>query len=338
MDGSVQDEQTVTPMMDFSGAVEDVSGELQWLGTDELGHQSLNPGFQDPQSQIWQHWQQERQQLEHELAQTHAIAHQQNKRISHLEQALDQAMVCLEDLRHQLQDQEMLEAQLAMTEEFANVQQQAIVRLKRQLAGQESVHREAGDRSDEGAPSVVARLTRFGSTGSAATEGEADLAAAHAEIEALTGELEERATLQARLQHSCQELTTDRDRLQTRVTTLEQQNAELQEQILKQMKQISDYETGVQHWKDRYSATHQQATQLKNLLERVLTSHESGSSLTPELESVLAELRRFTQMNNRNTPPANNSEAVGTVPPAMRISPDVNIPEFLLRRRRSKTR
>jgi chromosome segregation ATPase len=76
------------------------------------------------------------QALLEELNQAQALDHERVARIYHLEQALDQALVCLEELKLQVQDQTFLEAQLATTEEFAFVQQQAIARLKLQLSQQ----------------------------------------------------------------------------------------------------------------------------------------------------------------------------------------------------------
>lgn len=55
------------------------------------------------------------------------------QRVCALQQALDQALYSLTELRAQLQDQQWLESQLAKTEKYANVQQQAIAALKHQL-------------------------------------------------------------------------------------------------------------------------------------------------------------------------------------------------------------
>jgi hypothetical protein len=55
------------------------------------------------------------------------------QRVCHLQQALDQALYSLEDLKEQVQDQQWLESQLATTEKYANVQEQAIAYLKSQL-------------------------------------------------------------------------------------------------------------------------------------------------------------------------------------------------------------
>ncbi|HEY9883488.1 MAG TPA: hypothetical protein V6C98_07740, partial [Thermosynechococcaceae cyanobacterium] len=59
------------------------------------------------------------------------------ERIRHLEQALDQSLASLSEMRLQMVDQRRLEAQLAATEDISNIQQRAIARLKLQLAHQQ---------------------------------------------------------------------------------------------------------------------------------------------------------------------------------------------------------
>ncbi|HEY9887952.1 MAG TPA: hypothetical protein V6D02_06085, partial [Candidatus Obscuribacterales bacterium] len=56
------------------------------------------------------------------------------QRVCLLQQALDQALGSLHELKAQLRDKQWIEAQLANTEEYANAQQQAIAHLKQQLA------------------------------------------------------------------------------------------------------------------------------------------------------------------------------------------------------------
>jgi chromosome segregation ATPase len=72
-----------------------------------------------------------------ELAQAQKLDRERVSRIRHLEEALDQALQCLDDLRSQLQEQSFLEEQLATTEDYSHVQQQAIIRFKLQLAEQQ---------------------------------------------------------------------------------------------------------------------------------------------------------------------------------------------------------
>ena len=74
-----------------------------------------------------------------ELAQTRSLEQERIVRIHQLEQALDQALAYMEELRLQVQDQELIEAQLAATEKFASVQQQAIARLKLRLKQQQQL-------------------------------------------------------------------------------------------------------------------------------------------------------------------------------------------------------
>jgi len=56
------------------------------------------------------------------------------QRVCLLQQALDQALDSLEEMRAQVQDKRWVEAQLANTEKYANVQQQAIAHLKQHLS------------------------------------------------------------------------------------------------------------------------------------------------------------------------------------------------------------
>ncbi|MGD1941672.1 MAG: hypothetical protein ACFB0G_10195 [Leptolyngbyaceae cyanobacterium] len=56
------------------------------------------------------------------------------QRVCLLQQALDQALNSLNELRTQVQDKHWVESQLASTEKYANVQQQAIAHLKQELA------------------------------------------------------------------------------------------------------------------------------------------------------------------------------------------------------------
>jgi chromosome segregation ATPase len=59
--------------------------------------------------------------------------HDQLERIGQLEQALEQSLTSLNELKQKLKDQHLLETQLAATEEIANLQQQAITQLKQQV-------------------------------------------------------------------------------------------------------------------------------------------------------------------------------------------------------------
>lgn len=77
--------------------------------------------------------------LQRELMQLRELDEDRVARIYHLEQALDQALLCIQELRVKVRDQGILESQLAMTEEFASIQQKAIARLQMQLQQQQRV-------------------------------------------------------------------------------------------------------------------------------------------------------------------------------------------------------
>lgn len=109
---------------------------------------------------------------------------------------------------------------------------------------------------------------------------------AHTKIEALETEFSSQLMLQAKLQHSCRELEGQGDRYQKRIHQLEQQIAEMQEQILMQAQQASEYEAAVQHWKDQCLCAEHSVLQLKALLEQILKERNfSGFVTTPTSDS-----------------------------------------------------
>ncbi|WAL60941.1 coiled-coil domain-containing protein [Thermocoleostomius sinensis] len=387
-----------------------------------------------------------------ELQQAQTLDRERVDRIQQLEQALDQALVWLNDLRAQLTDQALLETQLANTEEYAHVQQQAIARLKLQLADQQQtldVQLLETQQRDQAIQELMAtietmthtqqqeleRLRSFitqdqvevqthrslltqqiqdlqttletrqqriadleSETLSARTlaatlreqlataqqqikdlsvrlqqyqadwaqlesqlaevqsdrqtavklqssislpinlplqrlsASEAntllvslqhDLTRAHRRIEMLENQLAQQTRLQAHWQQSHQQLEEERDRLQTRTGILERQTAELQEQILHQAQQATEYETAVQYWKDRYLAQQHQLSQLHELAEQV------SSELEPDtIPSALTDL-----LNSLLTLTANTGETLP--PPSIPLPkfPTPELPDFLVRRR-----
>ncbi|MBD1861936.1 MULTISPECIES: hypothetical protein [Trichocoleus] len=118
-----------------------------------------------------------------------------------------------------------------------------------------------------------------------------DLVTAHGKIEELETQMAKQVMLQAKLQQAGQELEAERDRYQSRVLGLEQQAAEMQEQILKQARQANEYETAVQHWKDRCAESQRQALQLKEQLAKRSENcpEDLSELLMAELEPELAE-------------------------------------------------
>lgn len=109
-------------------------------------------------------------------------------------------------------------------------------------------------------------------------------------IEALEATLANQRLAHAKLQHHSQELEDESGKYQKRISQLERQVAEMQEQILHQAQQSHEFETAVQHWKDRGASAEQSLTQLKHVLEQLVTDRQLA-----ELELVL--LGQVTDQN-----------------------------------------
>ncbi len=289
----------------------------------------------------------------------------QQRRICDLEQALDQSIASLAELRSQVVDQHFLERQLALTEEIANVQQQAIHQLKLQFAQQKAeleikiqqAQRRERDYqalldaaearqqaeldvlkarlgSDQGEVQPFAieqqlqvlqsdlQLRRQQSQELEAQkqEAQARMIELDAQVEALESRIARHMTTQALLQQVCQELEVDREQSQSRITELETQAAEMQEQILSQAQQASEYETAVQHWKTRFQALHEQAITLK----QGLADQELSADVTELLSTIDTSLPPDLKSTTRS-----NSFGADL---------KTDIPEFLVRRRTYRTR
>ncbi|NJL21727.1 MAG: hypothetical protein HC895_14395 [Leptolyngbyaceae cyanobacterium SM1_3_5] len=370
-----------------------------------------------------------------ELAQAQTLEHERVGRIYHLEQALDQALACIEDLKLQVHDQAFLEAQLATTEEFAYVQQQAIARLKLQLNQQRQLleaQASEGELRDQAAQSVLSatesiaqgqqdaleqlrsriaqdqaevyahrrrlekqlqdlqialdsrqqrilelesesltsrmttaslevqlaaaqqqirnlclslsqhqtslanletQIANRGASGSVnsgatqlsleplmQTEMHQELAIAQGKVEELETQLDRLLKQQAIWQQNYQEVEGDRSSNQAKVEALERQAAEMQEQILQQARQAEEYETAVQHWKDRYTTNQNQLVQLRELLRTAIESGSTVASLWAAIEPLL--------------PPTEEE-----LPSPRTRFQAIDLPDFLVRRRayRSKT-
>lgn len=252
------------------------------------------------------------------------LDHQKNKRIYQLEQALDQALACLDELRSRLHDQSILQEQLETAEEFVYVQQQAIERLKAEL-----------DRQRQEKRSLELSIQRHQITATEQAKAIAtlqqDAALAQNKVEELEIELAKHLKSQARWQQQYQELQADHDGCQTRLADIEQQQAEMQEQILGQARQASEYEAAVQYWKDRYLTNHRHINQLKALIEHHLQNSDVDQA---SLHDALSELLAVTQLI---APADTDDPHLPTAVPSPRFCP-IDVPDFLLRRRTYRTR
>jgi len=285
----------------------------------------------------------------------------QQRRIRDLEQALDQSLVSLEELRSQIVNQHFLERQLASTEEIANVQQQAIHQLKLQFSQQkaeleikiqQAQQRERdyqvlldaaearqqaelevlkADRAEVQPFAIEHQLQVLQTDLQLRRQQLQDLEVQkqvaltrgielEAQVEALEARIARHTTTQALLQQVCQELEVDREQSQARIAELESQAAEMQEQILSQAQQASEYETAVQHWKTRFQGLHETAIALVQAL--------SNQDLSPEVAELLATIDTSAPPDLKSTARSNSFNS----------NLKTDIPEFLVRRRTYRTR
>lgn len=323
------------------------------------------------------------------------------RRIKHLEQALLQCQVYIDELKAALNDQDLLEDQLAKTEEYTHIQQQAIATLKAQLGqtqssqvelddlhqqkstlqqqlkdqeaelealqlqqqqthtelenlrdqysrlchqlqySQESTVQETQQRiiaqqtserlrnqlqiaasqqqaleaklaqvesnlqEDQHIIAALQKSTQSDSQKNQAIQGlSATLLNSQKKIAHLEAELSQQTIIQAQLQQASHELEAQANQDRERATALESQIAEMQEQILHQAQQASEYETAVQHWKDRAKRSTQILSQFQPLLN-LWMNHPDTFSRDEESVGKLSQL--LADLNQMLTPPPTDS-------------------------------
>ena len=235
-----------------------------------------------------------------------------DQRIYHLEQALDQALLYLDELGMRVKEQRILEEQLASTEDYAYVQYQAIARLKTQV-------REYQERIAQNDEVLLLQ--------------EEDKALMQTNLRLLQQEQLSLRQENAQWKQACQELQQECDRQHRKVEALEQETKAMQEQILQQARQSSEQETAIQYWKDRYTLNQRYLKQLQEIIAMKLDDskgkNEAGVS---ELVDLL-EMMNSLDFHQDETLP--HSEPLS--------SPQLNaltIADFLIRRywHRSKSR
>ena len=284
------------------------------------------------------------EQLLEDLTASMELIQHQADRIAQLERALDQTLVQVHDVRSQLVRQEWIEEQLAATEEFANVQQQAILHLKGRIDDRTSSVENSVDnaivkpivknQADINAtPSArlevryvqaqqqiqaLSQKLREDSIQSATlpemTDAEREEAWWREQLVTLEAELAKHLQTQAFLQQACTEMEHDRDLDQRRILELGNQSAEMQEQILRQAQQYSEYEAAIQHWKDRFY-------QLQNQMLSILELYDQLSEPIPDAIANLLD----------SLPQPTVSEQMQSLRRALPRRSD--LPEFLQRRR-----
>ena len=281
------------------------------------------------------------EQLLEDLTASMELIQHQADRIAQLERALDQTLVQVHDVRSQLVRQEWIEEQLAATEEFANVQQQAILHLKGRIDDRTSELLEnvvetqlVANKADISATPSARLEVRYvqaqqqiqalsqklredsiqSTTLPEMTDAEREEAWWREQLVTLEAELAKHLQTQAFLQQACTEMEHDRDLDQRRILELGSQSAEMQEQILRQAQQYSEYEAAIQHWKDRFY-------QLQNQMLSILELYDQLSEPIPDAIANLLD----------SLPQPTVSEQMQSLRRALPRRSD--LPEFLQRRR-----
>jgi peptidoglycan hydrolase CwlO-like protein len=258
--------------------------------------------------------------LEHQLASTEEYANVQEQAIHQLRLQFESQKAELEAQIRQTQDQ------LGAAEALAQTQQLELERLRtRSIPLPEDAPEQLGKNATETEPKPRGLqkakphewLTPKDWLRHTPKERVVEL---ENQVQELEVQVAKQITTQAMLQQACQELERDREHSQHRIAELEQYAAEMQEQILSQAQQASEYETAVQHWKNRFYDIQDQALALKKWLE------EQGSALPEEITEFLASLEEVPTAEPQSTPRRNpfNEDL------------KIDLPDFLARRRNRK--
>jgi chromosome segregation ATPase len=105
--------------------------------------------------------------------------------------------------------------------------------------------------------------------------------------------------VQAQLQHTIQEFEQEAHRSQVRSDAVDHQVAELQEQVLRQAQQASEYETAIQHWKNRTSEAEEWASEVAKAWAAMASERDTVTDAT--LTKTLDALQRWLDTAQRKT-------------------------------------
>ncbi len=212
----------------------------------------------------------DQQTLVHGIEQVCSLHDEQLSRIYHLEQALDQALLYLDELRVQVRDQGILETQLATTEEFSSIQQQAIAQLKLQLERQqqatEMYRAGMGDRDQ-----IFAQLIERINT--AAEEHSATLDQFQQRLDT---DRNETAAHYRRFERTIKELQSELENRQRQILTLEADALSAHSRVVELEMQLSASNQRIQ---ELYARLGEQASQSSSVAN---VPAEWDSSLEPE--------------------------------------------------------
>lgn len=254
--------------------------------------------------------------LTHRLAEKDTSLRFQKVEISKLRDQLAEDRIALERLQDQA---ERLSLQIQSSQKTAvhETQQRIIAqttaeRLRTQLRECEAdiqtleVQLQQARESHTNQQDIIASLQNVGKSDSHKNQAiqslSSSLLKAQNKIVELETQLSNQSIVQAQFQHSTQEYAEQAQSLQKRSEELERQVAEMQEQILHQAQQASEYETAVQHWKDRSFTAEQTVAQMKQVLEHLLADRKGPDLPLPKkLDDAIAALSQTCLSEDTDT-------------------------------------
>ncbi len=285
----------------------------------------------------------------------------QQRRIRDLEQALDQSIASLEDLRSQVVNQHFLERQLASTEEIANVQQQAIHQLKLQFSQQKAELEIKIQQAQQREREYQALLD----AAEARSQAELDVLKAQvnsADVQPFAIE-QQLQVLQADLQlrrQQLQDLEAQKQESHTRRIELEAQVEALEARIARQMTtqallqqvcqelevdreqsqtRIAELESQAAEMQEQILSQAQQASEYETAVQHWKTRFQELHEIAIALKQGLADqelspgITALLSSIDTSAPPELRSTARSSS-----FKPETDIPEFLVRRRTYRTR
>ncbi|MEB3359935.1 MAG: hypothetical protein VKK04_24630 [Synechococcales bacterium] len=304
-----------------------------------------------------------------QLADAQARQTQQDYRIYQLEQALEQALIYLDELRQQVRHQHDLETQLAITEEYAYVQQQAIACLKQQTNA--STLAEASPAALDAQIQAAHLTVQLHQAQQQITDLQSRLADSEKQCETAQTDLADKPKLERDLARmraivvaQDQELLTlrgDAALAQTRVAELEAHQLRQHREVAKWQQQCQELQQEGDRQQVRLTELEQQVAELQ---EQILQQARQGSEYEAAVQywkdrhlssrRQIAQLKELLERELPHLPPESDiSELLTAVqfalsvdspdptPPAVVPSPHFNtldLPEFIIRRYRYRTR
>jgi chromosome segregation ATPase len=252
-----------------------------------------------------------REQVQTQSSQTEEMAREQEQKLAMLQQQLRQEQAAVDrltDKNAQLSAQfEALQSTMVQETQQRIIAQKTAERLRLELRNRDGAMRSLESKLERSAAMLANREEMINALKELnCPDSQKDqfiqglsttLLKAQRQITELEDELSSQSILQAQLQHTTHELEQEGMVTQQRSDQLERQVHDLQEQVLRQAQQASEFETAVQHWKNRSQDAEGWITRLAQLWEHLDdTSH--ADSFAPELKQTLRGLAQWVKGNH----------------------------------------